>query len=239
MTGRGSENRVFSADEVTVIVPVYNEARVLDEVLQTLRATFASVICVDDASTDDSARIAAGAGATVVRHPVNLGQGAALQTGLTFGLRHTASRVFVTFDADGQHDPQDAAALSAEVLSGRADVALGSRFLEETGEIPRARRQLLKLGVVFTRVSTRLPVTDTHNGLRALSRAAALRIDLKLRGMAHASELLRLIADHELSFVELPVHVRYTEHSLSKGQSNLNAVNILADVFLQGVFRKR
>ncbi len=233
-----SDNR-FSATEACVIVPVYNEAPVLGEVLDELTEHFALVVCIDDASSDGSGAIARSHGAVVVTHPVNLGQGAALQTGIAYALRRTLAETIVTFDADGQHDPRDAVRLVEKVVTREVDVALGSRFLSDHDQVPTARRLVLKAGVVFTRMSTRLDVTDTHNGLRALSRSAAERIDLRIRGMAHASELLRLVAVHHLSYAELPVTIRYTDHSRSKGQSNINAVNVLADVFLQGVFRRR
>jgi glycosyltransferase involved in cell wall biosynthesis len=231
----------FAADDVCVIVPVYNEAQVLAHVLGELRQRFDLIVVVDDASTDQSAAIAHATRARVLSHPINLGQGAALQTGLTYALKHTRSRVIVTFDGDGQHVVSDAVELAERILSGDAPIALGSRFLADADaeDVPPLRRAVLRLGVVFTRLSTRLRVTDTHNGLRALHRSAAERIDLRLRGMAHASEFLRLVADHGIDFVEVPVHIRYTDHSRGKGQSNLNAVNIVADVFLQGVFRNR
>ena len=231
--------RVFAPTEVAVVVPVYNESTVLRSVLGELFAVFSSVICIDDASTDGSGDIAASMGATVVRHPINLGAGAAMQTGLTYALAHSPARVFVTFDADGQHRPDDAARLAEVVLAGDAEIALGSRFMGSGDEVPPLRKLLLKGAVIFTRITTGLPVTDAHCGLRALDRRAAVRIDMRLRGMAHASELMSIIARSKIAYVEVPVYVLYTDYSRSKGQSGINAVNILAEVLLQGVYRKR
>lgn len=232
-------HRRYGSADVAVIVPVYNEKPVLADVLGELLEVFDSVICVDDASTDGSADVGAAMGATVVRHPINLGAGAAMQTGLTYALRHTQAQVFVTFDADGQHRTEDAVALVDAVLTGKAEAALGSRFMGGGHEVPPFRRIVLRGAVLFTRATTGLAVTDAHCGLRALSRSAAERIDIRLRGMAHASELMSIMARSGISFVELPVYVRYTDYSRSKGQSSINAVNVLADVLLQGVYRRR
>jgi polyprenyl-phospho-N-acetylgalactosaminyl synthase len=230
----------FSASDVCVIVSVYNEASVLGDVLADLRRHFDLVVCVDDASSDGSGAIARAAGAVVVTHPINRGAGAALQTGLTYALQHTRANVFLTFDGDGQHRVVDAVTMVRPVLTGEASIALGSRFLGGgDGEVPSLRRLVLRMGVHFTRMTTHLSVTDTHNGLRAIGRGAAELIALRMRGMAHGSEFLRLVAVHRISYVEMPVHIHYTDYSRAKGQSNLNAFNILADVFLQGVYRGR
>ena len=220
----------MGADSACVVVPVYNEAAVLGDVLLRLRNHFEHVICVDDGSSDDSRAIALAAGATVLRHPVNLGQGAALQTGFDYVLRHTDFGHVVTFDADGQHDPADAAAMLDEARQREVDVVLGSRVGGATAGQPATRRLLLRGGVVFTRWATGLPVSDTHNGLRVLSRDAVAAMQLRQRGMAHASELLGRIADHRLSWLEFPVSISYTAYSRGKGQHSIEAVNVLFDL---------
>lgn len=213
---------------------MYDEATVIGDVVRDLRSTFARVICVDDGSRDASGRLARQAGADVVTHPVNLGQGAALQTGICFALEDPDVHFIVTFDADGQHRVVDAARMVDAARHEAVDVVLGSRFAAEGGDVavPRARRALLSAGVAFTRATTGLALTDAHNGLRVLTRVAAERIDLTQTGMAHASELLSQIARHRLSYVEVPVTIDYTDYSRSRGQSNINALNILFDLGL-------
>jgi hypothetical protein len=98
--------------------------------------------------------------------------------------------------------------------------------------MPTLRRHVLRGALLFTRLTTGLPLTDTHNGLRVMSRAAARRITITLTGMAHASEILAIIARQKIRYVEAPISVDYTEYSTAKGQSSLNAVNILFDLFL-------
>ena len=219
--------------DVVVVVPMYNEAQVVATVVSDLRSAFSRVVCVDDGSSDGSATSAELAGATVVRHPLNLGQGAALQTGIQYALDSSASYV-VTFDADGQHRVADAVAMLDLARATEVDVVLGSRFLHRSTDpsMPALRRHVLRGALLFTRLTTGLPLTDTHNGLRVLSRSAARRITITLHGMAHASEILAIIAREKISYVEAPISVDYTEYSTAKGQSSLNAVNILFDLFL-------
>jgi len=217
-------------DDVVVVIPMFNEARVINEVVASVRAMFPRTVCVDDGSWDNSAELASAAGAIVVRHPINLGQGASIQTGIEFALSQPDVQYVVTFDADGQHQVADAARMVDEARIEGVDVVLGSRFLEEGNEVPRSRRALLRCAVAFTRATTGLQLTDSHNGLRVLNRRAAAAIRIRLSGMAHASEILGGIADAGLTYREFPVRVIYTDYSRSKGQSGLNSVNILFDL---------
>jgi glycosyltransferase involved in cell wall biosynthesis len=216
---------------IWVVVPAYNEARVIGGVVEELVARGHHVVVIDDGSSDDTPAAARRAGAAVLRHAVNRGQGAALQTGIAYALRRGAEHI-VTFDSDGQHAAEDVDALVAPLLAGRADVVLGSRFIGSSQGMPGARKAILALAVVFTRVASGARVTDTHNGLRAFTRAAAAKLDIRLDRMAHASEILDQIVRHELRFEEVPVHVKYTEYSRRKGQSSLAALRILADYVL-------
>ncbi len=222
--------------DVCVIIPVYNEAGVIADVVREVREVFPNVVCVDDGSHDTSASEAADAGALVVRHLVNLGQGAALQTGLEFALaRWPEVDYVVTFDADGQHRIEDAAAMVSEARRGEVDVVLGSRFLSDTQRIPPVRRVVLRGAVAFTRMTTGLPLTDAHNGLRVLTRSAASTIKLRLNGMAHASEILEVIAKQRLRWTEVPIQIVYNDYSQSKGQSSINAVNIVFELLVNRV----
>ena len=218
-----------------VVVPAYNEARVITRVIEELKAVLVNVVVVDDGSADHTADAALVAGADVLRHVVNLGQGAALQTGITFSLRRGARRI-ATFDADGQHRIADVVALLNALEEGVCEIALGSRFLADTTDIPALRRLLLKAAVLFTRTMTSMQITDAHNGLRAFTRRAALRLDIKNNRMAHASELNDQIARAQLPYRELPVRVRYTDYSLGKGQRSTDALRVLVDYVVSRVF---
>jgi len=213
-----------------VVIAAYNEARAIGRVLTGLSALPHRILVVDDGSTDATGEVAAGAGAEVLRHPINLGQGAALQTGIDYALLCGASHV-VTFDADGQHRPEDVAGLLAALAAHDADFALGSRFRGATVALPPLRRLLLRAATWFTRLTTGLDVTDAHNGLRAMTRRGAARIRLRQNRMAHASEILHQIAASGLRFVEVPVTIHYSRYSLAKGQRASEFVVILLDLF--------
>jgi polyprenyl-phospho-N-acetylgalactosaminyl synthase len=213
---------------VWIVVAAYNEAGVIADVVRPLVSEGYAVVVVDDGSIDDTAKLARAAGAAMLRHAINRGQGAALQSGLRYALERGA-RIVITFDADGQHAVEDLPRLLEPILESEADVVLGSRFLEHTAAVPPIRRLLLRAAVVFTGVASGVTLTDAHNGMRALTRRAAEQLDLRLDRMAHASEIIDQIARLRLRVVEVPVAIRYTPYSLSKGQRAGNAVRIAWD----------
>jgi glycosyltransferase involved in cell wall biosynthesis len=136
----------------------------------------------------------------------------------------------VTFDADGQHDPADVRRMFEVLVESRADVALGSRFLGRAPGISVVRRALLKVATIFSNLTTGVSLTDTHNGLRLMTAAAARAIRIRQDGMAHASEIIEQIGKNHMTHVEVPVTVRYTEYSNKKGQSNLGSLGVLYDL---------
>lgn len=221
---------------VWVVVAAYNEAGVIADVVRSLTESSYSVVVVDDGSRDETAARARGAGAVVVRHAINRGQGAALQSGLCYALRQGAS-ILVTFDADGQHSVADIPKLTHPIAAGTADIVLGSRFLEHAADVPAARRLLLRGAVAFTGLMSGVRLTDAHNGLRAMSRRAAEKVDLHLDRMAHASEIIDQLAKTGFPLTEVSVTVRYTPYSLEKGQRAGNAVRIVWDYFLNRLSR--
>jgi glycosyltransferase involved in cell wall biosynthesis len=233
---RGQALAPDAAARTWVVVAAYNEERRLGKTLGGLCAVCPNVIVVDDGSADGTERVALEHPVWVLRHVVNCGQGAALQTGIDFALRQGAE-VVVTFDADGQHAADEIARLAEPVLSGRADVALGSRFLGRTVGMPWGRRLVLKGAVLFTRVFSRVRVTDAHNGFRALSRKAAQSIRITHNRMAHASEILDQVRQRGLSFCEVPVTVHYTDETMAKGQSSWNSLKIVGQLLLGRIIR--
>jgi glycosyltransferase involved in cell wall biosynthesis len=226
----------LEARSIWIVVAAFNEAAVLSPVVSDLVRRSYRVVVVDDGSDDATGQIALSAGATLVTHPVNLGQGAALQTGINFALQQGADYV-VTFDADGQHRPSDIARLIDALIDGDAAYALGSRFLGSSRGMPLGRRLLLQAAVWLTRIMTGVQLTDTHNGLRAMTREGARRISLRQNRMAHASELLEQIAASGLRHVEVPVTIEYTRYSLAKGQRFSDSLAILFDLSAQKLHR--
>jgi glycosyltransferase involved in cell wall biosynthesis len=172
----------------------------------------------------------------VCRHPTNLGQGAALQTGIDYALQRDAKAI-VTFDADGQHQPADALGMIDVLDRERCDVVLASRFRGMTEGMSASRAFVLKVAVWYTRLTTGLMLTDTHNGLRVLSRSAAERLRIRQNRMAHASEILEAIGALGLRYVEVPATMVYTEYSKAKGQSLTGTFNILVDLYVTRLYR--
>lgn len=216
-----------------LIVPLYNEGKVVREVLIDAIRTFPNVVCVDDGSSDNSAEEALLGGAVVVKHPINLGQGAALQTGIDYALMQPESQYFVTFDSDGQHRVEDANRMVKRLREEPLDIVVGSRFLDDRTNASRLKKFVLKLAVMFERVTTGVKLTDAHNGLRAMNRVAATSIRITQNRMAHASEIVGQIGAKKLRYDEEAVQIIYTDYSRAKGQSLWNSVNILSELFIK------
>jgi glycosyltransferase involved in cell wall biosynthesis len=218
------------------VVAACNEAKAIRSVTDRLLAKYPNVVVVDDGSTDDTPACLQGSKVFLLRHMVNRGQGAALQTGIQFSLRKGAE-IIVTFDADGQHDARDIEPLVQPILAGECDVTLGSRFLGRAHNMPFMRRVVLKLGVLFTRVVSRVRISDIHNGLRAFSRQAAGSLHITMDRMAHASEILDQIKKAGWRYKEVPVNIYYSPYSLTKGQSPWNALRIASQILIKKISR--
>lgn len=210
------------------LIAAYNEAETLPAVLRELVAAGQKVLVVDDGSQDGTLEVLRGFGEDVyhARHPVNLGQGAALQTGIACARLLNPDYV-VTFDADGQHRLGDAMAMIGHMdHHPELEALVGSRFLGATTAMPLTKRITLKAGVLFTRLFSDIAITDTHNGLRVLRRQFYARFSFQTTGMEHASEILDFIALNRVPFEEFPVTIDYTEYSKAKGQSWTNAFRL-------------
>ena len=226
--GHSANGRVNG--DVWVVIPVFNEAQVLQSVVESALTVFPNVVCVDDGSRDGSVEAVLRTRAHLVRHPVNLGQGAALQTGLSYARAQPGAEYFVTFDADGQHRLEDAQKMLDMARSPDVDLVLGTRFAEHAATVPLAKRLILRTAVLLSPAGRKLKLTDAHNGLRVLTRPVVEDLHITMNGMAHASEIVSYLGRSAWRVREVPVSIRYTDYSRSKGQSLLNGVNILFDL---------
>lgn len=219
--------------DVAIIIPVYNEEKVIRGVLKSVLKDFKYVVCVNDGSKDNSTEEICKTDAFLVEHPINMGQGAALQTGVEFARQLPGVSYFVTFDADGQHRIEDVKNMIKEIRLGTHDIILGSRFLGKTVGMKTSKRIVLKMAIRFSNATSGLKLTDTHNGLRVFNRRVAEELQITLPDMAHASEILEIIAERKYQYKEVPVTIEYTEYSHAKGQSVINAINIGFDTLLR------
>lgn len=220
-------------DQTWLVIPLYNEGEVVREVLTDVRKTFPNIICVDDGSSDNSIEEALAAGVHVAVHPINLGQGAALQTGFDYVLQNTDAKYVVTFDADGQHRVEDALAMLDAAEKDDLGFVFGSRFLDGKAETGLFKKIVLKTAAFVTRMRTGEKLTDAHNGLRTIRRDALSQVQITQNRMAHASEIVYQLFDTGLKWREMPVHIIYTDYSRSKGQSLLNSINILVELIMK------
>jgi polyprenyl-phospho-N-acetylgalactosaminyl synthase len=213
--------------KVFIIVPAYNESAEISRVLHTLLLLNYPVIVIDDGSRDDTSQIVSTFPVLLIRHAVNLGQGAALETGME-AARQLDADYIVHFDADGQHDPMDIKHLLAPLLNDEADIVFGSRFLENKAVgLPLIKKLMLMSGRWINYLLTGILLSDAHNGLRALNKKALFAVHFSQAGMAHASEILFEVKKNALRYREVSVHLLYTLYSRRKGQGILNSINIL------------
>ncbi|MBN1656026.1 MAG: glycosyltransferase family 2 protein [Deltaproteobacteria bacterium] len=221
---------------VYIVIAAFNEESTIGDVVRGLKPDFPHVVVVDDGSLDNTWVKARQAGAETLQHVINRGQGAALQTGIEYSLRQGAKQI-VTFDADGQHSVRSIPNLLAPILRGRAEIVLGSRFLDDSGSVPFGRRLLLAAAVLFTWLTSGARLSDTHNGMRAFSREAAAMLDIQLDRMAHASEIIDQVVRSGLAYTEVPVQINYTEYSRAKGQRAAGSFRVLFDYFIGRLLR--
>lgn len=221
--------------DVWIVIPAFNEGTIIGDVISDVRSVFRNVVCVDDGSRDCTGEAAYAAGAHVVPHPVNLGQGAAIQTGVEYARSRPGAAVFVTFDADGQHQVADVVRMIDRLRTDDVDLVVGTRFAGAVSHTPPLKRMILRTAAFLSPQSRALGLTDAHNGLRVFDKTVADALNLTMSGMSHAGEFIALAYEKHWRVAEEPVEILYTDYSKSKGQPLLNGVNIVFD----GLLRRR
>ncbi len=220
--------------ELGVVIAMYNESKSIKSVLQTLQSVRPNdtIIVVDDGSSDNCHAIASEVeGIHLLKHIYNLGQGAALQTGIEYAKR-LGLHYIITYDADGQHDPYDIEPFKQEMIKGNYDIILGSRFMGETVNMKKSKYYTLKFAILFGYVFGGLKLTDSHNGFRLINLEKFPLFEMEHNEMAHASEVIDIIKSNNLSYKEMPCTITYTDYSMEKGQSIFNSVNIMVQYLI-------
>lgn len=209
------------------LVPAFNEEKRIAAVIQGLLSQVDSVVVIDDASQDGTVEVARSAGAIVLQHELNRGQGAALETGHEYA-REVGADYVIHFDADGQFHPDDIRPALETLQKKNADILFGSRFLEKKSNVPWSKQYIIfPIGKLIDKMFGSLPLSDVHNGFRILSKDALQKIKITQDRMAHATEIPVLAKHHKLVYVEFPVQVTYHEY----GQGGMGGVHVVKDLF--------
>jgi glycosyltransferase involved in cell wall biosynthesis len=227
--------------KLAIIIPAYNEEKTIGQVLKTIPRRFpkisqTEIVVISDGSTDQTAAIAKKARVTLIEHDLNRGLGGALGTGFEYARRQNFD-CLVTFDADGQHDPEDIWPVVRPIIYHQADVVIGSRLKNPQG-MPWYRIVGIWGLNIITAIFFWVWSTDSQSGLRAFSRKALEKIDIQSNKMEVSSEFFYEIGRKELKLIEVPIKSIYTDYSLKKGQKNFNALRIIAKLFYHRFFSR-
>jgi len=215
------------------VIPAYNEAEHITEVIRRVRLFVDEVVVVDDYSRDQTADLALSAGATVISHPINRGQGAALQTGNDYALLNGAD-IIIHFDADNQFIAEEIPELTALVETGQAQAVLGSRFLTKKSNLPLFKKRIIMpLARLVNRVFFNIKLSDPQSGFRVLSKEAAQKIQIKNDGMAHCSEILHQLFKNKIKTEEVAITVVYHEF----GQKFSGGFKIIKDLLIRKIIK--
>jgi glycosyltransferase involved in cell wall biosynthesis len=220
--------------KVIAVIPAYNEAQSIREVIVDTLQFVDIVVVSNDGSSDETAAVAKAAGAMVVSHVLNAGSGAATMTGIAYA-RKLQADVIITLDADGQHDPADIPALLAGIEAGH-DVAFANRF-GQRNTIPLKRRFYNAVGNIVTFTATGLWVPDSQCGFKAFGPKAVEELTLQLSGFEFCSEIIRETVAHKWKVIHVPAKVIYTEYSMAKGQNFFSGVRTALKILLRTLFR--
>lgn len=222
--------------KIYIVIPAFNEAGSIGKVIEDLfYYGYENIVVVDDASADKTSETVKTFNVFLIRHPVNMGPGAAIKTGIDFALFDGAD-IIVTFDADGQHLAKDIYNLVQPIILNESEITLGNRFLNKTSKVPIFKKIILKAGALLMFLMYGILSSDSHNGLKAMSRSAALKINIRSNGWEYCSEVIEEIMLKKIKYREIPVTVKYTDYSIKKGQKIYNSFYIFSKMFIKWIF---
>ncbi len=223
----------MTSKKVFIVIPCYNEEKVIGEVIKDIKKEgWKNIVVVDDGSVDKTSDKAKKEKVFVLKHILNRGKGAAVKTGLEFAKLQNAD-IVVTIDGDGQNNSKEIKKLVKKVEEG-FDVVMGTRFEKKKNKMPLFNRIANKFANIFIFFFYLLMVTDSQSGFRAYSKRALELLNLKMDRYEFDSEVIREIARKKLSYTEVPIDVFYTEYSKSKKQKQnlINGLKTMARIIL-------
>lgn len=218
-------------DKVYILIPVFNEEDKIKDVVENLKTFFKKIVVVNDGSTDLTGKILDSLNVIHIKHILNLGQGAAISTGLEWIKQIDDAEAVITFDADGQHLVSDAKAFANEILRCDEEIIFGSRFLEDKSNLPFIKRLVLKVVVFFTRWLSNINLTDAHNGLKAYKKSCLENIKITIDGFGFESQIINQVSKKNIKYKEMPTTIVYSDYSKAKGQKLSNGLIILEELF--------
>lgn len=233
--------------KIAIVIPTFNEGARLKatiiEISEYLRQSNDyeyDIVVIDDASSTSvrSINLSGALPIHLITHPVNLGQGAALETGFSYCRENLKPDFVVTVDADGQHNHKDIPKFLSYCEDKNLDIVFGNRFSDGTSNVPIVRRLILKVAMLFERYITGLELNDSHNGFRVFNANTLSVLRITQNRMAHATEIKQIVSRERLKFSELPTTITYSEESLNKGQSNAGSLIILRDLLKHYLFER-
>ncbi len=216
--------------DIYVVVPAFNEQKIIKDIINSLLKKFSNVIVVNDGSNDRTLEIINDIDIKVLSHEINLGVGAAVQTGFDYVTKIPNAKAVITFDADGQHLVDDAVAMAKEILLCDEGIIFGTRFPKHSKNIPKVKRFVLKLIAKITDLVTGVTLTDAHNGLKAYKISTIKKLELQFSSYSYESELITQVAKKKIDYKEMPTDIKYTSYSIKKGQKLLNGLLIIEDL---------
>tara|TARA_Y100000816_G_C26056896_1_gene554661 strand:+ start:511 stop:1188 length:678 start_codon:yes stop_codon:yes gene_type:complete len=216
--------------DIYVLVPAFNEQKVIKDIINSLLKNFSNVIVINDGSNDRTLEIINDLDIKVLSHEINLGVGAAVQTGFDYVSKIPNAKAVITFDADGQHHVDDAVAMAKEILICDEGIIFGTRFPKHSKNIPQVKRFVLKLIAKITNLVTGVTLTDAHNGLKAYKISTIKELELQFSSYSYESELITQVAKKKIDYKEMSTDIKYTSYSIKKGQKLLNGLLIIEDL---------
>ena len=217
-------------DKVFILIPVYNEESKIGQVIDSLKSSFKNILVVNDGSTDETRSIIEKTDVIIINHILNLGQGAAISSGINYLKTENAARALITFDADGQHSVDDAVLFAKEIIKCDEDIIFGSRFIQNKANIPYIKRILLIIVTNITNLLTNTRLSDTHNGLKAIKKSCLSKINISIDGFAFESQIIQQVGKQKIKYKEMPTNTIYTDYSKRKGQKLSNGLIIIEDL---------
>jgi glycosyltransferase involved in cell wall biosynthesis len=215
---------------IVAAIPAFNEERNIAKLVLEAQKHVDVVLVCDDGSTDCTAEIAERMGADVIRHEKNLGYGAAIKT-LFMTAREMKADVLVTIDGDGQHDATEIPLLVEPVLENKADIVLGSRFLNKENGVPRYRRWGIRLITKLTGAVSNHSFNDAQCGFRGYGRKALIGLNLVENGMGSSVEILMKAKKQGLTVAEVSANCKYKELEKTSSQNALgHGANVLMSI---------